>query len=502
VKRAQSLKLGASAQMIPIILGYGSNLLCTPFVVAVLGLHDFGVWALSGALAQYGVLLDLGVSRAITRFVAIHHAREERESERAVIGGCVLTILVMGGVLMLLPLCFHDELGRVIGASPDVARTLLTCSIVILITGLLGAMMTAASVGRGRMVAANIGLAIQKAAVVVAGVIALVISPSLTSFAVGGTVGLLVVLVTIAIDEGTVTIGMPRRDVFPELISFGLKGQALAVCEIVLFQSGKLLAGVVVGPAAAGAYELGSRLALGARAFGTSASTVLSAHLTRAFAVDGIEAIRENYRRLVTRNAAVSNFALFFLAATSASVVPLWLGSANAEVTVAIAALSLTYAANVTTGVTSAAAYALNHMGTLVASAVISSALAVGLALPLAYVAGLTGILVGMAIAIAIATVIGVQLVHRRIEMPLSDFFVPVGGPSLLGIVSMAVSAPIGFLMEPQTRESAIIPFLGTAAVFSVVYMTAGWRLKYLPDLPIPDTFRARFGTKSLTESD
>ena len=91
--RVQSLKTGAIAQVLPLAANYGVNLLATPFVVGQLGLHDFGVWAMTGAIAQYAALLDLGAVRAANRYVALFHARGETEKERSVLGICVTTAL-------------------------------------------------------------------------------------------------------------------------------------------------------------------------------------------------------------------------------------------------------------------------------------------------------------------------------------------------------------------------------------------------------------------------
>jgi O-antigen/teichoic acid export membrane protein len=310
-------------------------------------------------------------------------------------------------------------------------------------------------------------------------------NPTLAEFAVGsaigGAAGLVVVLLAILIDEREIRIGRPRVSVLPDLISFGLKGQALSVCEIFMFQSGKLLAGIVIGPAAAGAYELGSRLALGARAFGTSASAVLSAHLTRGYALKGVAEIRRDYARLVQRNAAVSNFALLFLTATSFSVVPAWLGVNHVDVVWVVIALTMAYTVNVATGVATAVASALNQLGALMVAALVGSVLAVVFALPLAYFAGLTGILIGMALAIVISALILVIMVHRTSGIPLTDFFAPITGPFVVGGVSTALAMPVGIFCFPTDRASAIVPFLCSAGIFCLVYMMLGWRLGYLP---------------------
>ena len=99
VARVQSLKIGAIAQILPLVANYGLNLLATPYVVGQLGLRDFGVWAMTGAIAQYAGLLDLGAARAANRYVALFHARGDAEKDRSVVGICVTAVLGLGALL-------------------------------------------------------------------------------------------------------------------------------------------------------------------------------------------------------------------------------------------------------------------------------------------------------------------------------------------------------------------------------------------------------------------
>lgn len=487
--RVQSLRIGVSAQMLPIIFGYGSNLLATPFIVSQLGLHDFGLWALTGALAQFGVLLDLGVTRSINRFVALYHARGERHNERAVVGGSLMIITALSLILLCVPLLIPGILSDAIHAdSPELARTLFLCSVAIMATGLLGAILGSASFGRGRMVAGNVGVTIQRSAVVIGGVIALIIEPTLEWFAVGsvigGIVGLAAIVIAIWIDEREIVIGMPSRAVMPDLLSFGLKGQMMGVFEIVLFQSGKIIAGAVIGPAAAGAYELGSRLALGARAVGTTASVALTTHLTRQFATGGADAVRGDYVALTRKNTAVSIYVLFLLAATTASAVPLWLGNYDHDISVIIALLAIGFAVNVSTGVATASSLALDRVGIALVGGAFTSVLAIAAAIPLAMGFGIIGLSVAFIAAFVLGSALFVYLLQRVADIPAGDFINGVSGPFVVAFMSLAVSTPIGFAFSPQDRAAAIVPFILGAGVFTAIYLTLGWRFGCLPKAP------------------
>lgn len=472
--------------MLPVFIGNGVNLLVTPLIVSNLGLTNFGLWSLTGTIAQYGILFDLGVSRAIMRYVAYYNAQGDREKERAVTGGTLMIVVLLGCFLMIFPLLFSEQLGRLIKApNSEIAETLFVTSILVLISGLLGNMFSNAAIGRGRMLAGNVGVAFQRASVAIGGVIAIYVDRTLSAFAIGsaigGIVGLVVVLAAVFVDERDLSIGRPQVGITADLLRFGVKSQAMSVAEIVLFQSGKLFAGLIIGPAAAGAFELGSRLAMGVRSIGTAASAAISAYMTRLYVSDGLDGIRSEYARLIQRNAAVSNFAPFGLAATAFALVPMWLGAQNTQVMWIAIALTLAFTANISSGVTTAVAFALNQLGLLMVVVVVSSTFSILIQLVLAHMAGLNGILVGMTLAITISSILGIVSVHRRNKIPLMDYFGPVSGPFIVGGISTILGASVAIFSSPTDRMSAIVPLACSAVIFCTVYILLSWLLGYLP---------------------
>lgn len=482
----QSLTVGASAQVLPLIAGYGLNLLATPYVVSQLGLHDFGVWAMTGAIAQYAALLDLGASRAVNRYVALFHARGDDASDRAVVGICVSAILGLGAVFGMF-VGFWPAVPETIlrTGDPALTRYLLLCSVAILTCGLVARVLAGASFGRGRQVPANIGLAVLGISQVSGGVVALTLAPTLHSFglgtAIGAAIGLCAVLGAIVIDEGGVTIGRPRAAMAREIIGFGVKSQALGAAEVVLFQSGKLIAGIVIGPAAAGAYELGIRLVQGVQAFGSAASVAITTHLTRAYATGGLAAVRSQYSRLTRRNAAAAIFLPFLLGATAFSAVPLWLGEPQAGVVSVATALSFGIAVNVSTGVCAATMFAIGRSGTIGATAIATSTLAVGLAVPAALGFGFSGLVTAFAVWFVVGNVLGVWFLQSRFGISMTVYLRAIAGPFALALLAGTVAFPINLIAAPHDRPSAIVPFVASAAVFCVIYIGVGWRLDYLP---------------------
>jgi O-antigen/teichoic acid export membrane protein len=486
VRGVQSLKLGAAAQMLPLVAGYGVNLLATPYVVSRLGLHDFGIWSITGAIAQYAALFDLGAARATNRYVALFHARGDVENERSVIGVCVTALIGLGCVLYAIPLLIPGFLDQVLHtADPALAQFLVVCAVTVLICWMLGRALAAASFGRGRQVAANVGIAVFGVAQVAGGVVALVGSPTLHAFALGTAVGaglgFCAVVATILFDERRIVIGRPKAALAREIMAYGIKEQAIGVGDIVMFQSGKLIAGIVIGPAAAGAYELGSRLAQGAQALPTAASMALGTHLTRAYALGGKAAIRAQYSHVTRRFGAVAIFLPLLLCATSFSAVPLWLGEWHADAVMVLAALAPAIAVNVSTGVCTLSMLAIGRPGILAATAIAAAAIYVAVAFPLAQAFGFKGIVAAFGCGIVVNALLAAWFLQSRMGISMTEYLRAIRGPFALGIVATLAALPIGIIAMPQDRASALIPFLLSSAIFCTIYAILGWQLDYLP---------------------
>jgi O-antigen/teichoic acid export membrane protein len=484
--RVQSLKIGTIAQILPLVAGYGVNLLATPYVVVQLGLHDYGVWAMTGAIAQYAGLLNMGMSRAANRYVALFHAQGDTEKDRSVVGICVTVVLGIGALLCAIAGLFAGVAEKVLRTGDSaLIRFLLLCAATTLTCGLLAKVLAAASFGRGRQLPPNIGLAVLGAAQVLGGVVALAFAATLRSFAfgsaVGAAIGLCAVAVAIVIDEGRITIGRPRVALAREIIAFSIQGQAVSAADVVLFQSGKLIAGIVIGPTAAGAYELGMRLVQAVQGFGGAAAVAMTTHLTRTYATAGMAGVLGQYSRLTQQNAAAAIFLPFLLGTTSFSAIPLWLGGHHEAVVTVVAALAVGIAVNVSTGACSSTVFAIGRSGIIGATAVVSATMAVVLAIPLAVAFGFNGLVAAFASWIAIGNLLGVWFLQSRIGISMRDFLGAISGPFAVAILASIVALPINLIAAPDDRAHAIAPFFLSSAVFCAVYVTLGWRLDYLP---------------------
>jgi O-antigen/teichoic acid export membrane protein len=77
------------AQSSSLITAQFFSVILAPLMIGRFGLALFGVWAVTGALAKYASLLDFGITRSLSRFVALYHARGDRRGVQECVGpGC------------------------------------------------------------------------------------------------------------------------------------------------------------------------------------------------------------------------------------------------------------------------------------------------------------------------------------------------------------------------------------------------------------------------------
>jgi O-antigen/teichoic acid export membrane protein len=80
---------------------FAVGLVVAPFLFASLGATTYGLWIVIGSLTSYFGLLDVGVRGSVGRWIAFHHAR----NDRAAIDGTLSTALVLLSAVGVLVLC-------------------------------------------------------------------------------------------------------------------------------------------------------------------------------------------------------------------------------------------------------------------------------------------------------------------------------------------------------------------------------------------------------------
>ncbi len=502
-KSATSLKLGSAVQMLPIVAGYSVQIVCTPYVVARLGLHDFGIWAVTGAIVQYGALLDLGAARATVRYVALFHAKGDVKGQGSVLTMCFGMLLAIWAILSGAAVLAAEPMTRVLGLDdPALTRCLFLSSISILVLGILGWVLTAASIGIGRVVPTTVGLAILSVLQASGGVVGLALNPSLMWFAygsvTGSALGCVVVLAIKLAGERRIPFAIPSPALMREYFGYALTSQVAAAADTLALQSGKIIAGLMIGPSAAGIYELANRLAMGAQVLGSASASTLTPHLTHAYITGGMDVVLHQYEHLTRRNTSVALIFPFAMAATAVSAITVWLGHDHQQVTVVLLALLAGIAVNLSTAICSCTLSAIGRPAVIAQVSVVTGIIQTIAAVAATHFWGFAGLAGALAICVPAAKFLGLRYAHVKLSIPLKLYTRGIVGPFTAAVVAAVAAIPFNFIAPIDDRRSAILPFCASAIVFFATYLFISWKRGYLPQLPLPSRLRTAFTGREL----
>ncbi len=485
-RRRDSLRVATASRAVPLLAGYGLNVVATPVVAGNLGLAQFGLWALTGAFAQYGSLLDLGVARSVTRFTALHLAQDDERAADRVVSTAGTLVLAMAVPLTVIGLVAAGPFADLVGY-PDAAtvRTVIAASLLILVTGQLCTVLTGASFGREVQ-------ALPNAVITVCGVLgtclstgAAVLTRDVVAYAwtaaAWNAVTLLAIAGTVHLRVVRLRLGRPTWRTLRELASFGLKGQSLLLAELVVFQASKVLLGVVSGTTAAGAYELGSRLALGFRTLGGLFTGALTAPLTRAFSERGTPGAMVEANRLTTRVATLAVLPPLLGAALAPPFLSLWLGSYAALTLATMAALCVGFAANMLTSIQQVVAEAIGRPGLSARSAALTAFLSVVLGTTLLLTVGPAGLVVGTGLALVAGSAYNTALVQPAVGSTQLAYYRLVAGPLVLGLLAGAAALLVTLWIPGDDRLGGTVGVAVGTTVFLALYLPLAVLRGYLP---------------------
>ena len=125
----RSLVLGAATNWAAFTAALGVSFVLAPYLIRTLGDARYGVWCVVEAILAYFTLFDLGIAACLVRFVAKHHAVNERMELNKIVScslviftGAAGCVLLLGGALVPL---VAPGLDRKLGERGDVAPFML-----------------------------------------------------------------------------------------------------------------------------------------------------------------------------------------------------------------------------------------------------------------------------------------------------------------------------------------------------------------------------------------
>jgi O-antigen/teichoic acid export membrane protein len=475
------------AQSSSLMVGFLFSFLLAPLMISRLGLETFGVWAVTGAVATYAGLLDLGVGRSLIRFVAVFDAdgREEKISQCVGLGLLAVTVVAVVALAFVAAAApiLSDKLG-VLGT--EQMRVVAMAAVAIWSFNGYGAVLDSVGLGKQQMIPPNVAATIGLTVNFVFSVIALLASTSLVVYALANVAAAILAIVPSFFAMRYLWRrpywALPSRELVREVLGFSVKDQVGWLADLVNFQTDKIVIALAVDVRAAAIYEIASRIVMGVR---SGAILTVSAMVPTAAAKivsEGREVVGSMYRRYTLRSCSIA-FPLFMLAAVTAPfLLVAWLGRAPGDSELLVPFLTFAYMFNISTGVGSTIALGAGHPGMVSLNAVLIAALNVVLTIALAPLFGVWGVVGGTFLALTIGSLRFTERFLRLFDLSARDF---LGGVVPTAVLAIGLAIPPALLAilvgTPSSRLSAVLLLAIAAPLYVLPYWLLATRYGYLP---------------------
>lgn len=499
MSKDRSLFRNTLFQSAPTFITFGLSFLLAPLMLSRLGLAQFGVWAVTGALAQYARLLDFGITRSLGRFVALFDAQDDRRGIEETVAIGLITVTVLGFVMLVAGALAAPLVSDALGVlDSGEMRIVLLSSVGILIAGLLVGVINAVPIGLRQMGPPNVAGVLGGIVNFVASVVILVQSTELTAYAVVN-LGAAVLAVGFALVALVKVwrgpyLSRPSRERTRTIVSFGLKSQAITGAELVNVQTDKVIIAAMLGPKTAGAYEIANRVVQGVLAFGTITLSAMIPTATAEIVERGKQVVEEFYARYTRMSLSIALPMFGALCVSCPFLLVAWLGERPPETDQIVVLLSLAFAVSFTTGVAMTLVMADGHPGLVAQTAIMVVVFNVVSTVAAAPIFGLWGVLIGTVAAEVVASSIFLVRFHRRYGFAWADFRHAVGPPVILTVV---VAIPFAILYVvgvpiPDTRLPALAGAIATGGTYGVICWLVASSLRMLPEKLSYGWLRAR----------
>jgi O-antigen/teichoic acid export membrane protein len=475
------------AQSGSLLVGFLFSFLLAPLMISRLGLETFGVWAVTGAVATYAGLLDLGVGRSLIRFVAVFDAdgREERISQCVGLG--LIAVTLVGVVALALVAAAAPILADKLGVlTTEQMRVVAMASVAIWSFNGYGAVLNSVGLGKRQMIPPNIAMTIGLTVNFAFSVAALLVSTSLVVYALANAAAAMLAIVPFFFAMRRLWRRpywkLPSRELTREVLGFSIKDQVGWLADLVNFQTDKVVIALAVDIRAAAVYEIASRIVMGVRSGAILTVSAMVPTAAAKIASEGRRIVGPMYRRYTLRSCSIA-FPLFMLAAVTAPfLLVAWLGRAPGDSELLVPFLTFAYMFNLSTGVGSTIALGAGHPGIVSINAVLIAVLNVVLTIALAPLFGTWGVVGGTFLALTIGSLRFTERFLKLFELSAGDFLRGVVPTAALAIGLAIPSALLAILVgAPSDRLSAVLLLATAAPLYVLPYWLLATRYDLLP---------------------
>ena len=253
-------------------------LLVTPFIINIIGLEQYGLWALVGVVTSYAQLSDFGIGESVVKFAAEYHVVRDSDKLNRLLNTVLVTylglaLLIGGALLLLLPLIASDLL-HIPPPLQTEAILIFRLAVVIFFANMIMGVFTAL-VTATQQIGYTTAISIASTLLGLAGTV-FFLSQGF------GLRGLMATNAMVAAFVATLScivawrlypqlrinpLRWLDRAMFRQLFGYSWKVQIANLAQLLIFQVDRILLSRYLGLEAVAFYEIGSSFALYARTF-------------------------------------------------------------------------------------------------------------------------------------------------------------------------------------------------------------------------------------------
>jgi O-antigen/teichoic acid export membrane protein len=462
------------------------SLLLTPYILARIGIEDWGLWVLIGSVLAYVGLLQLGLGRGTIRFIAYHAERDELEVVRRLVSYGVVWHLAL--LLLFTPVAWL--IAQYIVPHLSISSELLgTARNVFLLTFIYaflgGAVRPLASlvIGLEHMWLTSLAT-IAGQLVYAVGVVGLLRwGAGIYALPLASLLSLVVLGVAYYVSGRRLigrVFGNPlaldsaiRRD----LLRFGSWFQVTNLARVVNTETDSILIATFVNVRSVGYYGIGDKIAQLVRVFPLAMLPPLLPALTGIHAHGDEKRIARTVLNSSRMLGLLTIAATGFVLAASPLLMTVWLGRSYPYVATITALLVCAYALNNFTGVGTTTVAALGMPRVESEYAVLGMTVNIGATLALAPFFGLWGVIGGTVIGIALCSVYFIWRFHRLMGLALWEYF---GSWASRLCAAAAIPTIVAYLVRSvlpasvaANRAQGAVALAGLAALYLVLLLGA-----------------------------
>ncbi len=468
-----------------------------PYIISMIGIDRFGIWALLSILVGYFALLDLGIGTSFARFISEAYTKADYDEINRIANSGFLFYLCLTFPILCIAHFGRTPIFTFLNINPVLypdSKTAYygTLAIFLLTTAMSGFTLILHGIQKIDIVnKIAIAVSIPNALVTVLFLRSGMKLDGLmwTSMITSGCA------LTLSFYFAKKYVPALRFNPFlfatstmRRLMGYGLKIQFAKFAEVLIFQADKTIVSYFSGVGAVGYYQVGSQIVWRTRDLPVLLLSSLLPAASELHTLNDRKKLIDIYVRGTKYLAAVSIPLLFLLAAVAHPLMRAWMGEGFAISADISQILTMGYLFNVLMGVGAAVAAGMNQPNFQWHSAIVSTILNFIFVIDFGYYFGTYGIAVASTFSLIIGSIYFVVKFHSYVQISLSPFFKStLLHPFLAAVAGFAVvwianRFSVG-ISPGGGRGPSVALLIGEGFLFLLVYLVLILRFAFFDEI-------------------